>query len=72
MKRLDARLSALEAITGAGEGCPHRVYDACKAAQLTAPEPLRGERLPDWLERVPSDTLKRFIEVYRDAPTTPR
>lgn len=72
MNRLDTRLSALEAIKRVGEGCPHRIYDACKAAQLTAPEPLRGERLPAWLERVPSDTLKRFIEVYRDAPTTPR
>lgn len=62
-RRLASRLAALEAVTHGANGCPHRVYAWCVEHGMAAPEPADGERLPDWLERVPTITLEALLNA---------
>lgn len=64
MNRLERRLAALEAVTRTGEGCPHRVYAWCVAHGLEPPAPAAGERLPDWLEKVSTETLRNLVNTH--------
>lgn len=67
MNRLERRLTALEAVTRTGEGCPHRAYAWCLAHGITAPEPVQGEHLTDWLKQVSTETLKTMVERHDSA-----
>lgn len=62
-RRLASRLAALEAVQQGANGCPYRVYAWCVEHGMAAPVPADGERLPDWLERVPSATLEALVEA---------